>query len=280
MDFPGESHFNDLDSRINAGLKRFNGTISQVEIDLFQRIDQALGKLDTRAGNVARSAANLRAINGIRREFLAAQNSPIYSQMTRQLASEFSESAKILDGYFAAVSEAYSTPQALYKAITDEYIAATVSELQFGALGNLESQVTQILRTNLSAGANLQTLRNQVSKPFIGDKLLTSRAEALVDDALNQFSRNYTQAVSDDLGLVHYFYRGTIIKTSRDFCREKVGNYYTLDEVLSWANSPFAGMIKGTNRANIMTNLGGNKCRHRLAPVSEELYLLKTGKSK
>jgi hypothetical protein len=278
--FDGEGIIDGLDQDINDSLVRFGDDMAAAEIQLLERIQARLDglELDVR-GNVKKSAANLARINDVRREFLAAQTDGKYSLGVQRLVKGFAVQAQILDGYFTSMRIDYKGGKKLYGAVVDEYITATTAELYTGALaGYVEPQITQILRTHVSAGAPIKQLRQQVAAPF-QDRTLAARAETIADNALNQFSRNYMQAVSDDLKLEHYFYKGTLIETSREFCRERVGKYYTRSEVLDWADLKYSGKIKGTDRTNIITNLGGNRCRHRLVPITLALYNAKTGKS-
>lgn len=280
-EFDGEAIIDELDQGIDDALDQFGAEVSEAEAQLLGRVQARLGDFTVNAqGNVVKSVQNLRAINDVRRELLAAQNSGAYSQAVRGLVGQFGVQAKVLDRYFTGLRLSYPKGKQLYGAIVDEYVTATAAQLYTGALGNsLATPVLDILRTHVTTGAPIKDLRAQVAQVFQGDKILSNQAEAVADNALNQFSRNYIQAVSDDLGLTHYFYKGTKIQTSRAFCVERVGKYFTEAEVLSWGDLKFAGKIKGTDRATIKTNLGGHRCRHRLVPVTEVLYNAKTGRS-
>jgi len=75
------------------------------------------------------------------------------------------------------------------------------------------------------------------------------------------FQRSVTMTKAEDLGIEHYLYSGGLIETSREFCRERDGNIYTLDEINSWDNGQ--GLP-----ANIY--LGGYNCLHQLLPIDKE----------
>lgn len=280
-DFDGEAIIDELDQGIDDALDQFGAEVSDAEAQLLGRVQDRLGAFAVDAqGNIVKSVQNLRAINDVRRELQAAQNSGAYSQAVRGLVAQFSVQAKTLDRYFGQLRLDFGKGKKLYGAIVDEYITATAAQLYTGALGNsLATPVLDILRTHVTTGAPIKELRAQVAQVFEGDRILSNQAEAVADNALNQFSRNYIQAVSDDLGLRHYFYKGTKIATSRPFCVQRIGKYFTEEEVLSWGDLSFAGKIKGTDRANIKTNLGGHRCRHRLIPITLALYNAKTGRS-
>lgn len=66
-----------------------------------------------------------------------------------------------------------------------------------------------------------------------------------------------------------FVYRGGTVEDSRDFCVQRNGQFYHIEEVRNWGNlSKWDGMIPGTNPGNIRIVLGGYNCMHSLMPVS------------
>jgi hypothetical protein len=279
-EFPGQNIIDSLDQDVSDALVRFGNKVDAAGKDLLEKVQLTLNDFELTQGNLKASVSNLRRINDVRRTLNAAQADGKYSAAVQDLVAQLNVQAAGLNAYFSALRVGFAGGKKLYGAIVEEYTTATVAQLYTGAFGaTLEPELTSIITTHLTSGAPIKLLRQQVSAQFAGNSTLTSRAEAIADNALNQFSRNYMQAVTDDLGLKHYFFKGTLIATSRPFCRQRTGKYFTEAEVLDWADLDFAGKIKGTDRSNIKTNLGGNRCRHRLVPITEELYNVKTGRA-
>lgn len=277
MEFPELSFLNDLDRGIDTALTQFSDRLSDSDRVFFARIDTLISKIDTRGTDIARTSKNVRYINEIRKEINGAVRAA-YAPAVNALLPAFSEATVAMDLYFSAMVGSYGT-KAVYQAITSEYIAATVEMMYAGTLNaRFQPVITDILKTHITTGAPLQVLRQRVRDAVVDNRQLSAYARTVADNALNQYSRNYIQAVSDDLGLEHWFYKGTLIEGSRDFCRKRVGKYFTEAEVLEWAGLEWSGKIRSTTRENIKTNLGGNGCRHRLAPISKRLYELKTRK--
>lgn len=271
MEFEALRYINQLDRQIDETLKEFGGRMDAADRDFLERLDFMLSRFDTKGGNIAKTVKNIRYINEIRREVSGAVRST-YGPAVQAFTQTFSTAAVTMDLYFSATVAEYGT-KAVYQAITQEYIAATIDTMYAGGLNaRFQPVLNDILKTHVTTGAPLAQMRAQVRAAVIDSKQLSSYARVVADNALNQYSRNYLQAVSEDLGLEHYFYKGTVIEGSRDFCRTRVGKYFTEAEVLDWAGLSWSGKIKTTTRANIKTNLGGNGCRHRLAPISKELY--------
>jgi hypothetical protein len=82
----------------------------------------------------------------------------------------------------------------------------------------------------------------------------------MIDTDLNGFEREIGIRLGESLGVKHYYYSGTLIKTSRPFCIERAGRVFSIDEINAWP--PQQGLP-----ANVY--LGGYNCRHRLSPVSD-----------
>lgn len=90
----------------------------------------------------------------------------------------------------------------------------------------------------------------------------TPKLEASIKTELNTslsaFNRSVTKRKAKELGLEKFIYLGPDDSITRPFCRERVGNIYTLDEIDSWDNDTDLP-------ADIY--LGGYNCRHQLRPV-------------
>ena len=86
------------------------------------------------------------------------------------------------------------------------------------------------------------------------------------------FNREYLQTISEDLGMRHYLYQGTIIGDTRQFCQSRAGKYFTKEEVERWASQTWDGKMAGTNSTTIFSYAGGYNCRHKLWPISVEQY--------
>ena len=75
--------------------------------------------------------------------------------------------------------------------------------------------------------------------------------------------------MGDYVGLSHYLYTGGIIDNSREFCRERNRKVFTTKQVLSWENLTWQGK---SSPYDPWTDCGGFRCRHRLMPISKEMY--------
>jgi hypothetical protein len=90
-------------------------------------------------------------------------------------------------------------------------------------------------------------------------------------DTYNQAHEIVNTAISEDLGLTHFVYQGSIIDTTRDFCRKKVGKVFTVAEAQKWRNDPDLIDKKTAATYNPLLERGRYNCRHFLQYISDEM---------
>jgi hypothetical protein len=118
-----------------------------------------------------------------------------------------------------------------------------------------------------------------------GAGALEKYTKQITTDALNQYAAQYTNAVTNDLGLEWFMYTGSIIDTSRPLCKALIkkkyihkselpdiilGKFKEFDEEGGKINPKTKlpeGMIPGTNASNFHIYRGGYQCGHQLIPI-------------
>lgn len=95
-----------------------------------------------------------------------------------------------------------------------------------GMTAKVSKVVNDVLKVNITTGANYSSLLKQVRKALTdtktGEGLFVKYAKQITTDALNQYNAQYVNAVSNDLGLKWFVYDGALIETSRTFCESCV----------------------------------------------------------
>jgi hypothetical protein len=90
---------------------------------------------------------------------------------------------------------------------------------------------------------------------------LEGRLPAEINTQLAGFQRTLAIKKAEDLELTHFLYAGGLIKTSREFCIERAGKIFTLDEARSWDNEQGLPFIP---------YMGGYNCRHSMVLMTKE----------
>lgn len=277
---------------IDESVEGFNKRIPLVQQQIFNEIIDLTKSLDTKGGNIAQSAKNIRLIGEIKRRIEKIILTPSYNEQIQKFTEIFPQVQKIQNNYFSSVVKQYKPPKTL-EAIRNESVNSVIESLTTGTKAEIIEPVREILRTNITSGAKYSDMVNSL-KDFLtdtkaGDGKLVKHVKQITTDSLNQFSRTNTKLITDDLGLSWFSYNGAIIEGSRDFClamhRKK---YFHVSEIPKLLKGDFKefrdikgkinprnglpyGMIDGTNELNFLVNLGGYSCGHQAIPVAENV---------
>jgi len=67
--------------------------------------------------------------------------------------------------------------------------------------------------------------------------------------------------------LTKFRYAGNLVEKSRDFCIERAGNIYTIEQGKSWNSLDWAGKMVGVD---FFIQIGGYFCRHHLEWINDK----------
>lgn len=277
---------------IDDAVTSFNSSIPATQKKAFARVVEMLNDLDKANGRVKVTVKNLRIIRKVRQELESIIISPQYKKKVELYEIAFDEVEELNKKYFSSVVGEFD-PKALFEEIKINSIDAVKENLlTTGIRANVVNKLSDILNQNITTGARFEDLTDQV-RIFLtdtkeGDGALVRYAKVYTIDALNQYNAQYTATATDDLGLEWYKYVGSLITTSRPFCKalidaKKEGMEYIhrsqfaelLKGNINGKQVPIyektdlpSGMIAGTNVFNLPINRGGYGCGHQLMPVS------------
>lgn len=277
---------------IQSSVDAFNKSIPKVQRSIVEEIEVLLKDVDVKNGRITANARNVRLIAAIKQriEKLILRNESYNGQLKKYLDS-YKTITKLQNAYFEELSREYKTPK-LLNAIRTEAISSTYDSMtKAGISANISEPIQDMLRVNITSGAKYSTMLNQVRNFMVtndkGAGALERYAKQITTDSLNQYSAQFSDLVTNDLGLEWYEYTGAVIETSRPFCaalHEKryvhqseltdivKGNFPEFDEfdgVINEKTGLPEGMIDGTNATNFKIYRGGWNCGHQLVPVSE-----------
>lgn len=275
-----------LEQASTDALDNLLAAMPEANEQIANEVREFISSLDkTSVGKIKPSVANLKAVDGFRKTLDKVVANKEYGTAIDSFLAEFGRASKLIDLYFGTVVPSFNPAKTSYAAIRQANIETTVqSLLGSGIDANFKDPITKVLKQNIAGASESKALQELMRNEIIGtptaSPALTRYVKQVSNDSLYQYESNYLQAVSNDLGLQHYFFQGTVIGDSRTFCAERTGKYYTEDQVRGWGNLKWAGQIKGTNSSNILTNRGGHFCKHLIIPVSKALYDLQAKKGK
>lgn len=288
----GNDIIKNLISTIDGSINSFNSAIPKVQRDILAEVELLVKKLDLKSDSIQASAKNLRIIGELKNKINKILRSPEYKDLVKEFAKSFSEISKLQNEYFRTLEKQYKPPK-LLGTLQSQSVDATIRSLVEGGVEvNIGSKIVEILRQNITGGAKytdmVERLREYLTTTKAGDGALERYAKQITTDALNQYSAQYLNVVSNDLGLQWYRYTGAEIETSRPFCKACLDKEYIHQseiprllkgdfpefkkeggEINSKTKLP-QGMIAGTNPENFHVYRGGWNCGHQLVPVTED----------
>lgn len=284
--------YDDILKRIDKAIAAFNKRVPRIQRQMYDDITEALSKLDTSNGRIKTTVANLRIINSVKAKLQRLIITPEYLKDVKKFVAAFNEVTVLQNEYWKSVDESFK-PKTFLKEVKKQAIFDTVKSLTSQGIGStIGEQIASILRTNITGGGSYAQLNSQLREALLTTKTdgaLLKYTKQITTDSINQYSAQYTQAVSSDLGFEWYAYQGSDIKTTRPFCDActdfryfhvsrvpdmlKANDLYYLKDgkrtkvpIYDKTGLP-NGMIPGTNAENFFVNRGGYNCGHQIRPV-------------
>lgn len=275
---------------IDAATKDFLSGLPAIQKKSFNRLMLLVKDLEVdKLGNIKTNLYNIKLINSIDKELNDIILNKPYLKSVANFVKTFDAVDKLQGEYFASITNKF-TPSKVLEAVKKVTVDQTIDQLtENGIAANYTDKVKELLVRNITGGGQYSDFTESIRKTIIGkegeDGKLVRYSKQIVIDSINQYNRTYTKTITDDLGLVWYRYTGSLLTTSRDFCKAMINlDYFHVSEIPDMLkgkigstkvainsnnNLPF-GMIEGTNSNNFITNLGGYQCGHTVFPVITE----------
>lgn len=288
--------FNDILEKINESISNMNKRVPSIQKDIYDSLQEDLMKLELQDGKIKATVKNLSLINSIKNKLSKIILTDEYKSEVKDFAKSFNEITGLQNDYWRSIEKQFK-PKPLLQAIKDQAITDVVSKLTEAGIGaNIADPITDILRTNITTGGSYKALTEQLRESLVNTQTpgtLEKYVGQITTDAVNQYSNQYIQVVSYDLGYEWFKYDNTDILTTRHFCDALTDRpYFHISEVpallrgegLTYMNKktgqrqpveiyektglPY-GMIPGTDASNFFVRRGGYRCGHSIRPVNE-----------
>jgi len=276
--------FNKIIKEIKRSLSGFDKSIPALQSRLFKELIVEIKRLDTKGDKIAVTVKNLSILTSIKNKLNRIILNKEYVSEIKDFAKSFNEVYKLQFEYWKSIEKTFK-PRPLLKAIRNQAITDTVQSLTSqGISANVSDAIIGILRTNITSSGSYAALAEQLRQSLTNTPqskgILDRYVKTVANDSINQFNRQYTQIVSNDLGYSWFRYMNTDIETTRCFCDKMTDkNYFHVSEVPEMLKGmgcdiykktglPY-GMIDGTNAENFFIRAGGWNCRHSIQPVAE-----------
>jgi len=276
---------------IDSAVDVFSKKVPKHQQRILDDISLLLKDLDLRGDSIQQNAKNLKAIGAIKGKLEQIINSDAWMGDVKEYLKSFNEVTKLQNQYFSSLKSEFK-PTPLLTEIKKQSLDSTFDSLtERGINSVITDKVQDILRKAITSGSSytqtMKQLREYVVTNKSGAGALERYTKQITTDALNQYSAQYTNAVTNDLGLDWFMYTGALIDTSRTFCQALIKKKYIhkselpaiilgkfkefedMDGEINPKTDLPQGMIAGTNVANFHIYRGGYQCGHQMIPVDE-----------
>jgi hypothetical protein len=275
---------NKILSQITKALAKFDKSIPGLQAELYKLMIAEIKRLDVSGDKLKVTVKNLSILASIKNKLNRLILNPEYKGEIKEFVKAFNSVYNLQFEYWKSIESTFK-PKPLLKAIRNQAITDTVQQLTTqGISANVSDAIIGILRTNITSGGSYSDLAEQLRQSLTNTPeskgILDRYVKTIASDSINQFSRQYTQIVSSDLGYTWFRYMNSDIETTRCFCDKMTDkDYFHISEVPEMLKGlgcdiykktklPY-GMIDGTNPENFFIRAGGWNCRHSIQPVAE-----------
>ena len=247
----------------------FVSRLDKVQLEVLQRVTELLAGLKSKGGSLIISRENLAIADEINLLLPKVLTEGEYIRAVADFANQFDKQALVNDKYFSKAFPGYARSEISETILLNakknaiEFLIGTPTEAAF------IEPIKQIINNAVVSGSSLTDLIQGIREFAVDDKKLQKHAGQIAYDSFALSDRQYSKTVADDLGLEWFFYSGGLMKTSRCFCQERDGHFYSKDVVESWAELDWQGKMPGTNAQTIFSTAGGFRCQHSIMGVSE-----------
>jgi hypothetical protein len=289
-------NFNDLIKTLTGAIDGFNDRLPALQKGVLGEVMEQIKGFDVKNGKVANSVKNIRLLNSIKNRLRRVILTPEYKSEVRDYLKVFNEIDKFHRSYFRETEKNFKPP-AVVAAIKEQTIDDVVKKLTEAGIGvNVGDRITDILRQNITSGVEYRDLAEQLRESILKTGtpgILERYVKQIATDAANQYSAQYMNTVSGDLGYEWFRYQGKDILTTRHFCDAMTDRqYFHVSEVPDlleakdlyysdegqqvkvpiYARTGLPhGLIEGTNVENFFVRRGGYNCGHQIFPVIERI---------
>lgn len=262
---------------LDKTLKGLQKDIAEMQRKLFDELfTRLVSKLSTENGKLSQSVGNFRAINSLddlMREF-TRQFGNTY---IKDIAKKMLETLNYTDDYYrqqlgvseTAFKSMISQSEWVYERIG---IDRQGNIIQGGYLSKLaempevQMQVRDYITNNITSGASMSEFQKGFKDLLIGTKDLPGKImqynQQFTFDLFNQVDSAINKVYSDSVGLDFAIYTGTIIETSRCFCRKRAGKVFSKLDISKWKEDVTLEKYYKKNPYNPFIDRGGHNCRH------------------
>lgn len=274
-----------FDSRLSELIESLEKRVQGLQRALWREILEAFGELfGTDGKRLARGTKNVSASLAKLERLLDRFEGVQIAEELRLFAAELIEVGGLTVEYYEATdgrakARAIEKSLNLLRAVIGiDGAGALIAGGYLDRLGKTEA-ARELLRSyvvnSIVSGRSLFDFRNGFRELIVGnpdtDGALQRYWRQYAYDTYNKAHEVVNVSMADELNMSHFIYQGSIIPTSRQFCRKRAGKVFTRAQADTWKNDPDLIDPKTKDTYNPLIERGRYNCRHWINWISEDL---------
>jgi len=288
--------YNELIKTIDDAINGFNDSLPKIQKEILADVLDQIKKFDTRDKRITNTVKNIRLLNTIKNRLKKIILTDNYKGEVKEFLKVFTDVSTFQNAYFAEAEKNFKPPT-IVKEIKAQTIEDTINRLTEAGIGvNVSDKIAELLKQNVTTGVKYSDLAAQLREYILTTEtpgVLERYVKQIATDSVNQYSAQYMNTISGDLGYEWFRYQGKDILTTRPFCDAMTDRkffhisevpdllaakdlYYSSEDgqkqvpIYEKTGLP-NGMIPDTNAENFFVRRGGFNCGHQIFPVIERL---------
>ena len=248
----------------------FNTAIEAARFDLFAKLAELLTQLQTSSGAINPTAENLLLVDQI----LLQLGDFLFEPESKYLLALNSYLSGIAVGATQANAAMKIADSEKYQQVLRALIIKTQQLFDKTAVSALTTtNLRAAISGNVMAGASTIDAIQSIRAVILGDDkrlgFLTRYAKTWTLTGFASAESQYVKLVADDIGIERWEYAGGTVDDTRQFCLDRVGQFFTREEIEAWPETAgdWEGRAYGTDSETIWAYRGGFNCRHVLQPA-------------
>jgi len=262
---------------------QFGKEAIRLQVELYNLLkDKFIASLQTdENGNLLFNSKNITRVNQLGDTWQAFQDKH-YKPVILDFAKDLVSIVDIEAGYFMAVGKEFNiamdfakTTDLISKQIGIDIAKNEIIEGSYldrlTAGSQVRDKIADFVLQNVSAKSSFDDLKSGLETLVKGDETVNGAMEQYLRtyayDTFSNVQRSIDLNIADTYGLTSFVYSGDIIRSTRDWCAEKVNGVFTRDDLEAWATEDWAGKNWDVP---VEISLGGYNCRHNLMWIPDE----------
>ncbi len=234
--------------------------------------------LDKTTANIYASLPRLEALmNRVERQEIAAELRLFAEELLKVggLTAEYYQNTAGAEATAAAIRNSLNLLQASLGITPDGGLVAGGYLDRLGKTEGARAVLREYVVQSIVTGKDLASFQAGFRQLVMGgaqtDGALRVWWRQYAYDSYNQAQEVVNSNMAEELKLNYFIYQGSIIPTSRQFCRKRAGKVFSKKEALTWKNDPDLIDQKTKATYNPFIERGRYNCRHFLNWISDEL---------